>query len=496
MRTSFLLSVPFLSILTLASACTSPTDGRDTADSLDSANLGHKSSAIINGSADTTHQAVVTILAGTAQETEICSGTIVKVDPATHIGWVLTAAHCVNVAPQIVIQGDDFNTPTALHYDIVDYLANPNYDQKGDADQVDDFAVIRIAGVDANTPVIPMASSPDGLGPGKTITAVGFGRTTLINSGSQDTNTIRRSVKLTVKESSQMQISYDMSARGICQGDSGGPDLYDDGSGEKVVAVHSFVAGDCNGMGVSGRVSGELTFINKQLGKAAPAASCDLCTKVANSGTQTCAALQSACLADADCSALYECLSKTGGLNPLKTCAAKYPKGEGPINAIMTCTCNRACVDECGGTSQSACAGVPACGYDLSKQAPGECSTCSESACCQEMLDCEADGTCFACLKGDADADCATNTTRKKLATCVASKCKAECANTGLDVGADPETDTTGSSGASGKSNTVVTTTSGCSTSGAPASSGGSAFLALAAAATFAARRRRAKISG
>lgn len=491
---SGLLSVPFVSLLVLASACTSPTDagGRADADK-----VGRTSSAIINGTADTTHQAVVTVLSGTAEETEICSGTIVKVDPETHIGWVLTAAHCVGVAPQVVLQGDDFNSPESLHYDIVDYLANPNYDQNGDADQVDDFAVIRIAGVDENTPVIPIATSPDGLGQGKTITAVGFGRTDLIRSNTEDTNTIRRSVQLTVGQTSQMQISYDMSARGICQGDSGGPDLYDNGSGVKVVAVHSFVSGDCDGTGVSGRVTGELTFINQQLGKAAPAASCDQCTKVANSGTQTCAALQAACLADADCAALYDCLSTTGGINPLATCKAKYPKGEGPITAIMNCTCNRACVDECGGTST--CSGVPSCGFDLSKQAPGECSTCSESACCQEMLDCEADGTCFVCLKGgDADADCATNAARKKLATCVASKCKTECADTGLDVGADPESATTDPSSASNGSSTVVTTTSGCSTSGAPGSSGGSAFLALGLGglvAAMVASRRRAKTS-
>lgn len=497
MRASFmssgLLSVSFVSLLVLASACTSPTDAGGRAGA-DADKVGRTSSAIINGTPDTTHQAVVTVLSGTAEETEICSGTIVKVDPETHIGWVLTAAHCVGVAPQVVLQGDDFNSPEALHYAVVDYLANPNYDQNGDADQVDDFAVIRIAGVDESTPVIPIATSPDGLGSGKTITAIGFGRTDLIRSNTDDTNTIRRSVQLTVSDTSQMQISYDMSARGICQGDSGGPDLYDNGSGVKVVAVHSFVAGDCDGTGVSGRVTGELTFINQQLGKAAPAASCDLCTKTANSGTQTCAALQAACLADADCSAIYECLSTTGGINALATCKAKYPKAEGPITAIMNCTCNRACVDECGGTSS--CSGVPSCGYDLSKQAPGECSTCSEGACCQEMLDCEADGTCFVCLKGgDADADCATNAVRKKLATCVASNCKTECADTGLDVGADPDTESTDPNASSNGSSTVVTTTSGCSASGASgySSSSGPAFLAFGLAAAMVASRRRAK---
>ncbi len=62
--------------------------------------------AIINGQLDTTHQAVVALIG----RNSICSGTIVQTDPQRGIGWVLTAAHCVDDVPQAIIQGNDFNS--------------------------------------------------------------------------------------------------------------------------------------------------------------------------------------------------------------------------------------------------------------------------------------------------------------------------------------------------------------------------------------------------
>lgn len=447
------------------------------------------SAAIINGAADTTHQAVVSIILQQGQAGGICSGTIVKVDPATKIGWVLTAAHCVEIPPVLVIQGDDFESPSALQYQIIDYAHDTRYQLGGSAGQLYDVAVVRIAGVDASTPTIALASSPDGVVQGTPVVAVGYGRTTLTGSGSGDTNTVRRRVALTVGQVTNAQLRYDMSARGFCQGDSGGPDLVTSGGTERVVGVHSYVEGDCDGVGASGRVAGNRTFIDAELAKAPPPASCGLCEQIASSGSNECARLTSACLSDKDCKGFYDCLGGCGGTSTCKaTCLGKFPKAEGPFTAAAGCVCTRACAAECGSTLS--CRGVAKCGY---KFPAGDCATCTEASCCQEALDCGADGQCYLCLKGaDADPACATNAARKKLATCVSTSCSRECAGTGLDTGADPPpADEATPDGT--PEGTTTTTTSGCAAAplrGPGGRAGDAALAALVLGALTWTRRR------
>lgn len=450
--------------------------------------VGQTSDAIINGTVDTTHQAVVMIYSQQGQEAGLCSGTIVKVDPDTKIGWVLTAAHCVAVPPMLVIQGDDFNTTNALQYGVIDYKADPRYRQSGDPAQDYDVAVIRIAGVDAKTPTLPIATASDGVKSGTAVTAIGYGRTTLISAGNNDTNTKRRKVSLTVNSVKTASIGYDMSQRGICQGDSGGPDLVTVGGQETVVAVHSYVSGDCNGQGTSGRVSGNLTFINQQLAAAAPKETCDLCTTREVSGEQECAKLNRACLEDRSCAALYDCLTKASSASAQRTCFSKYPESVGPFTAAATCQCNRECKSICGGTSD--CSGVPKCGASLPA---GKCTTCTEGSCCQETLDCTADGTCYQCLQDPSDPACAKNAARKKLADCVVTSCKSECSDSDLGEGGK---DTGGDSGNGddddGDTVTTTTTTTGCSTgaAGGGTSAVGVAGMALALGLLVQRRRR------
>lgn len=422
--------------------------------------VGQTSSAIINGSVDTTHQAVVMIYSQKGQEAGLCSGTIVKVDPDTKIGWVLTAAHCVAVPPSLVIQGNDFNSMDVLQYGVIDYKADPRYRQNGDPAQPYDVAVIRIAGVDAKTPTLPIATASDGVKNGTTVTAIGYGRTTLISAGNNDTNTKRRNVSLTVNAVNTTSIGYDMRQRGICQGDSGGPDLVTVGGQETVVAVHSYVSGDCNGQGTSGRVSGNLTFINQQLEAAPPKETCDLCTTRENSGEQECAKLNRACLEDRSCAALYDCLTKASSASAQRTCFNKYPESAGPLTAAATCQCNRECASVCGGTSD--CKGVPTCGAALPA---GKCTTCTEGSCCQETLDCTADGTCFLCLQDPTNPACAKNAARQKLADCVVTSCKTECSDSDLGEGGK-DTGGSGDDDDAGEDDgtvTTTTTTTGCS---------------------------------
>lgn len=439
-------------------------------------------SAIINGALDTTHQAVVAIVLQSGRQDALCSGTIVKVDPQTNIGWVLTAAHCVTLPPVVVVQGDDFSSANVLKYDVVDYAADPRYAPGGSADQPYDVAVVRIAGVDAQTPSIPMSSSRDGVVEGTAFAAVGYGRTSLISSGDGAPNSQRRSVNLSVLAGGigSTQYAYDQSSRGVCQGDSGGPDLVGGPGAERVIGVHSFVQGDCNGIGASGRVSGNLSFLDGELARAAPARDCALCEKIVNSGTQTCASLTRACLADKECGGFYDCLSKGG----TKTaCLAKFPKAEGPFNAAANCSCTQGCVAECGKGLE--CRNVPKCGYAFER---GDCATCAEASCCAEALACTADGTGYQCLKtGDAAPECSTNAARKKLATCAATKCAGQCTGSAVATGADPPATEEGQASPSA---TTTTTTSGC-TAGPRPVSGEEAWAGLALAGALFGRRRR-----
>ena len=477
---SLLFAVPAVAIVLAACGASDPVPA-PAAEAIAKA-----ASPIINGQLDTTHQAVVALILQQGNEGGLCSGSIVKVDATSHIGWVLTAGHCVKIPPVYILQGDDFSAAGVLRYDVVDYAADPRYD--GQVSSPYDFAVVRIAGVDASTPVLPIASAADGLVVGTPVLSVGYGRTSLIATGTPTTdNSIRRHVAKSLSQVGGSQIGYDMNADGICQGDSGGPVLVTSGGVEKVAGVHSYVQGDCNGFGVSVRVSSNLAFINGQLAKASPPEDCALCEKIANSGNNLCAAKSRSCLADKDCKGYYECIA--GGT--LKaTCVTKFPKAEGPFNAATTCTCTTACASTCG-TSLS-CRNVPKCGYKLPA---GDCSTCTEGACCTEALDCSADGTCYVCLKNkDADPACATNEARKKMATCVATKCNAQCAGSGLATGADPVTpdpvaDPNAAAPGGGK---TTTTTSGCSVSTtSPSNSYSYALAGLAAVVAMFARRRR-----
>ena len=98
---------------------------------------------IINGSADTTHTAVVAIFSNQS----VCSGTIVAVDGDS--GYVLTAAHCVEDAPVQVVFTADYNN-AAPDNNVVSYAAHPDYSFPDY-----DFAMVKFSGATGATPIIP-----------------------------------------------------------------------------------------------------------------------------------------------------------------------------------------------------------------------------------------------------------------------------------------------------------------------------------------------------
>ncbi len=399
--------------------------------------VGSVSEPIINGTKDTTHDAVVFIYGSLGKGSgAACTGTIVKTDPASKIGWVLTAAHCVSTTPPLVaIQGANIGDTSTLQFSVLDYLAHPSYD--GQVASANDVAVIRILGIDAATPSISLTTASDGVAVGSSVTSVGYGRTE--TSTEQNPNEDRRSVTKTLSTVSTTHVGYSLSGSGICQGDSGGPVLFKSGNVERVVGVHSYVSGGCtgegSGTGYSVRVSPHLAWIESRLALAAPAASCDLCKKTSNSGGQLCAVAYRTCEANTECKSLYDCVLGCASASAcLDACYVKYPKATGPFLYATYCACEQACTSECS----SSCITVPTCGHTFGKAKT--CNACLDGACCKEGLDCTADGECYSCWDtNDQASSCASNAKRKALLKCQSTNCASKCDPAAVPDGGTPD---------------------------------------------------------
>ena len=401
------------------SACSS--DALDDAESEDAVAT---SAPIINGVNDTTHGAVVTVYDEQGKSAMLCSGTVLRVDAESHIGYVLTAGHCAVIPPKYVYVGDDFHARATLRYEVIDARKHPLYD--GSVTSSYDFAIVRFAGAEASTPTMPVLSpEKDKLAEKATVTCVGFGRTSAPPESSD--NTVRQSIDRSLSAVSETKLSYSLSSGGICNGDSGGPALVAVGTTEYVAGVHSYVTGNCDGVGVSGRISAAFDWVQSIVTEPAPAASCDLCIKRVTSGTGACRKMEQACLADAQCGSYARCVTACANDACRTSCGSKYPLGVGPYNASQQCACTTECASVC--TGSSLCAATPSCGYaDGASSVGNSCTSCTDSACCSELAACSADGTCYDCLqKDDAPAACATNAKRVALAHCRERSCAPSC---------------------------------------------------------------------
>lgn len=415
--------------------------------------LGRTESAIINGALDKTHPAVVALILGKdAQSFEgTCSGTIVKRDVEHHIGWVATAAHCVAHGVSLVVQAEDFTSIDAVSYAVLDYEA----DSRFASEHTYDFAVVRIVGVDASTPEIPLTTAPDGLAPQEPVTSVGFG----VTSTDGESNSQRHAIDKKLFRVDSDLLVYDQTSSGVCFGDSGGPVIAGTGSDARVVGIHSFVSpADCKGTGSSWRVTANLEFFDAQLNKPAPKPSCELCEKTAKSGAGTCAVLTASCLSSDECRGYYECIGD--GKKTQAECFSEFTLAEGPFTAATSCVCQEACADVCAGSPS--CDGVGKCGAKLNPKNGDACIACMESTCCQEQRDCTADGRCHLCLKrDDSFSSCKTNEKRLSLAACARDKCANECAGSTLQsIGATGATSP--DAGADGGSPPSAGEDSGC----------------------------------
>jgi len=228
----------------LALALSTLTGCTDDDPRFDPANIGEANLPIINGDVDNEHDAVVLVFSNNSA----CTGTIIDVIGSD--AYVLTAAHCFDGQVQGIAIGDNYNNPDAV-LALAEYEVHPGYDPNNQ--YVYDFAIMRVTGASASTPIIPVLTpGDDDLQPGRMLTHVGYGLTS--DGGQASAQRLRGSSML--DQAGQIQIGWDQSAgKGICQGDSGGPNLVQTANGERVAGVNSFVTGSCLSYAVSGRPS-------------------------------------------------------------------------------------------------------------------------------------------------------------------------------------------------------------------------------------------------
>jgi len=252
-------------MLALLTGCTLPADHLPPGE--DGEAIAQSEDAIVNGQLDTEHDAVVAVFGKSSG----CTATVIHVQGG--YAYILTAAHCFGQgAVEVAVMADDYQSPSAKAFSIVDYQIHPSYNAQN---ILFDFAMMKAAGAGPNVPFIPALSpQEDILKKGTVIDHVGYGLTKVPNGST----TKRHHVEGKVDQLAKTQFRYNQPIAGPCSGDSGGPNLVDTANGERVAGVISYGDQQCNQMGVSGRVTAVydsfiMPFINKNTGSSSASSS-------------------------------------------------------------------------------------------------------------------------------------------------------------------------------------------------------------------------------
>ena len=388
-------------------------------------------SPIINGTVDSAHPSVVALLLqeGSSNQGSACTATIIQTDPVKGVGFVLTAAHCVEgtkATPPlpgelVVVEGNDYNDPKSIVYSVTAFQKHPQYG--GNAGDSYDFALVKIAGVDKDTKVTPYATKAvdASLKVATKVDLVGYGKT----SDTDTTNTTRHIIKKPIDSLTSLLIGFDQTNGGLCQGDSGGPVIASLGGVDHVVGVNSFVASDtgtCLQGGFSGRISAAQDWVKGYIDGTGgtDVQTCDECKGAVTAGKGACVDEQQACGASPGCVAYNDCLGKCAATDDpcFEKCGTTNAAGKPTFDAYASCV-QTACKAACP-------VAVVACGFGFSDAA---CDACYKGACCADGDSCAADDTCTKCATGalkDAKI-CGANAAFTALNGCIDTSCPTEC---------------------------------------------------------------------
>lgn len=476
----------------IAAGCTQPV-GEPTDQP-----AGEAQDSISWGTADgTAHPAVVALLTSAGGGSfEECSGTIVQ--QSGGFGYVLTAAHCCQKAPQIVTTKNDYDAQGASAVNALFGGPLPANVYKVDATSVyyhsqysinnldagHDFCMLKFATTNTLS-VIGLPTNNDGLTTNMNLEHVGFGTT-----NTSPNNTVRNKGTGQINGLTPALIYYNQGGSqanhtpGTCQGDSGGPALIVAGqaqSQQKVVGVTSFGGADAQGnaipcgnsdVGGAGRVSGEIgpgKFITQYLsgvptGLQPGQLSCNACQQDTLSGG-ACTSTYNACANNSLCNTLLNCL---GGCTTA-TCSnncwnAAGATGQNLYNNIIGCICNTGCQSECAGDPLCA---QPTCGL---QSADANCDMCLQNKCCSQASACANNSTCLTCVtSANPPASCNTNTLANSFISCLSNNCATAC---GISTSSSSSSSSSGSTSSSSSSSSGSASSSSGSASSSASSSG------------------------
>jgi secreted trypsin-like serine protease len=199
--------------------------------------------AIVNGSLDTTHQAVG-LVAGASWA---CTGTLIGSTPP--LGFVLTAAHCLEDGPpQYFILGNDYSSPDQV-LPVIDWRVHPSFEP---STLFFNVAVLTVSGTGASTPVIPtLTPATDTLSVGTSFTVIGYGLTSFPSGETS----LRHRASMSIESLFALEFTANIASAGPCVGDSGGPALVMTTGGERVAGIVSSFDAQCSSISVYGRTS-------------------------------------------------------------------------------------------------------------------------------------------------------------------------------------------------------------------------------------------------
>jgi len=316
---------------------------------------GAATAPIIGGAANTSLDAVVAMVS--VNDELVCSGTIIAKSGSS--GYVLTAAHCGDIA--YVVETDTLaacqDGGACRAYEVVESAIHPDYDDclpdgcpSQEVGYWNDFQMLRIVTVDADTPVIPVATD-DQLTVGDALTFAGFGVMDGLASSPG-----RRSATNVVDDFNFFEIIFSQTTTpgngGVCFGDSGGfTGKTIDGQLRLIGVNRSVVSESCTGDAQSARISAVYgDFIAPFMNVDPPELTCDQCVEGAfQSPTSECADEIESCFSSdsTPCAILAACIGGCATQLCVNTCASETPAGVAPYNAIIDCGYCSACDTEC-----------------------------------------------------------------------------------------------------------------------------------------------------